>query len=355
MPLGTIHEQLLEHVSTAVMLVDPDCIVIYLNSAAQVLFQLSARQTVARRLRDFIQPPDELEALVARTRGTGLTFARREMELSVGGHRVVADCRATPFPPRNATLLEFVDMERNLRIQREAELLAQQELSRRMLRQLAHEVKNPLGGLRGAAQLLARQLPEDVHKAYTDVIIGEADRLAALVDGMLRPAEQPRKRMANVHEVTEHVAKLIAAEKPAAVHLHKDYDPSLPVVFVDVDQLIQAFLNLAKNALQAIGDAGNITFRSRALSNYNLNGQRHRLVLSIEIEDNGPGIAEELKDTIFYPLVTGRPTGNGFGLTIAQELVSRNGGLIEFSSVPGSTRFQVRLPVSEPAHKQVPT
>jgi two-component system nitrogen regulation sensor histidine kinase GlnL len=326
------------------LLVDENSLVVYLNSAAQVLFQLSARQTLGRPFADFIQSANQLEGLVARTRGTGLTFAGREMELNVGMHRVVADCRATPYPALGGTLLEFVDIERHMRLQREADLLAQQELSRRMLRQLAHEVKNPLGGLRGAAQLLARQLPEDVHRAYTDVIIGEADRLAALVDGMLRPAEQPRQRLANVHEVTEHVARLIAAEKPAGVAVHKDYDPSLPPVCIDVDQLIQAYLNLAKNALQSVGDTGNLTFRSRALSNYNLNGQRHRLVLSIDVEDDGPGIDPDLKDTIFYPLVTGRPSGNGFGLTIAQELVSRNGGLIEFSSTPQCTRFQVRLP-----------
>jgi two-component system nitrogen regulation sensor histidine kinase GlnL len=338
---------MLESLSTAVVLVDAGCKVLYVNPAAEVLLQLSARQTLGRRLADFIQAAEELEALVERTHGTGLTFSRREMALSVGEHRAIVDCRATPFIPARGILLEFADVERTLRIQREAELLAQQDLSRRMLRQLAHEIKNPLGGLRGAAQLLARQLPDNVHKAYTDVIIGEADRLAALVDGMLRPAEQPRQRIANVHEVTEHVAQLIGAEKPTQVSLHKDYDPSLPPAFIDVDQLIQAFLNLGKNALEAVGDEGNLTFRTRALSNFNLNGERHRLVLSLEVEDDGPGIPEELTDTVFYPLVTGRSTGNGLGLTIAQELVSRNGGLIEFSSVPGNTRFQVRLPASQ--------
>ncbi len=324
------------------VLVDVDCRVLYLNTAAEVLLNLSVRKTLGRRLAELLLAADDLEMLVERTQGTGLTFARRELELAVGDHRAVVDCRASPCGA--STLLEFVDVERNLRIQREAELVAQQHLSRRMLRQLAHEIKNPLGGLRGAAQLLARQLPEEVDKAYTHVIIGEADRLAALVDGLLRPADQPKKRAANVHEITEHVAQLIGAEKPAGVVLHKDYDPSLPPALLDVDQMIQAFLNLAKNALQAVGKEGRLTFRTRALTNYTLNGQRHRLVLSLEVEDDGPGIADELKDTIFYPLVTGRASGTGLGLTIAQDLVSRNGGLIEFSSVPGRTRFQVCLP-----------
>ena len=326
------------------VLVDVDYRVLYLNTAAEVLFHLSVRQTVGRRLADLVLFAEPLEALVQRSQGTGLTYSTRELEVAVGDHRAIVDCRASPCGA--GTLLEFVDVEQNLRIQREADLVAQQNLSRRMLRQLAHEIKNPLGGLRGAAQLLARQLPEEVHKAYTDVIIGEADRLAALVDDLLRPGEQPRQRLANIHEVAEHVAQLINAEKPSAVALHKDYDPSLPPALLDVDQMIQAFLNLAKNALEAVGEAGNLTFRSRALTNYILGGKRHRLVLSLEVEDDGPGIPDELKDTLFYPLVTGRATGTGLGLTIAQDLVSRNGGLIEFTSAPGETRFQLRLPGS---------
>jgi two-component system nitrogen regulation sensor histidine kinase GlnL len=229
-------------------------------------------------------------------------------------------------------------------VRREAALVAQQQLSRRIIRQLAHEVKNPLGGLRGAAQLLERQLPEPDLKAYTRVIIEEADRLASLVDGILRAGGAARPEEVNLHRITEHVAQLIEAEKPAGVELLRDYDPSLPAIRVDRHQMIQAFLNIARNAMQAVGERGRLTFRTRALSNFTLAGERHRLVLSAEVEDNGPGIPEDLKETIFYPLVTGRPTGTGLGLTIAQDLVSRNGGLIEFVSHPGKTVFQLRLP-----------
>jgi two-component system nitrogen regulation sensor histidine kinase GlnL len=150
----------------------------------------------------------------------------------------------------------------------------------------------------------------------------------------------------NLHRITEHVAQLIEAEKPAGVELVRDYDPSLPSITVDRHQMIQAFLNLARNALQAVGERGRLIVRTRALSNFTLGGEQHRLVLSAEIEDDGPGIPEDLKETIFYPLVTGRTMGTGLGLTIAQDLVGRNGGLIEFVSQPGRTTFQLRLPVT---------
>jgi two-component system nitrogen regulation sensor histidine kinase GlnL len=200
--------------------------------------------------------------------------------------------------------------------------------------------------LRGAAQLLERQLPDPELRAYTRVIIEEADRLASLVDGILHAGGAPKLEELNLHRITEHVAQLIEAEKPAGVELVRDYDPSLPSIQADRNQLIQAFLNIARNAMQAVGARGRLIFRTRAMSNFTLGAEQHRLVLSAEVEDNGPGIADDLKETIFYPLVTGKPTGTGLGLTIAQDLVARHGGLIEFTSQPGRTVFQLRLPVA---------
>jgi two-component system nitrogen regulation sensor histidine kinase GlnL len=293
-----------------------------------------------------VHPAQELVALCQRAFATGLTFSLHEFTVRVGDREVVLDCRVALLDNERALVLEFVDTERDRRVRREAELVAQQQLSRRIIRQLAHEVKNPLGGLRGAAQLLERQLPDPEQKAYTRVIIEEADRLAALVDGILRAGGAPRQEEINLHRITEHVAQLIEAEKPAGIELVRDYDPSLPAITVDRNQMIQAFLNVGRNAMQALGLSGRLTFRTRALTNFTVGGERHRLVLSAEVEDNGPGIPDELKGTIFYPLVTGRPTGTGLGLTIAQDLVSRNGGLIEFTSEPGRTVFQIRLPVT---------
>ena len=317
----------------------------YLNPAAESLFGISSRRTIGRALAEFINPAQELVSLCQRALATSLTFNLHEFVARVGERDVVVDCRVALLDDEHCLVLEFLDTERDRRVRREAELVAQQRLSRRIIRQLAHEVKNPLGGLRGAAQLLERQLPNAEQKAYTRVIIEEADRLAALVDGILRAGGAPRPEEINLHRIIEHVAQLIEAEKPSTIELLRDYDPSLPAVTVDRNQMIQAFLNVARNAMQALGDRGRLIFRTRALTNFTVGGERHRLVLSAEVEDNGPGIPEELKETIFYPLVTGRPTGTGLGLTIAQDLVSRNGGLIEFTSEPGRTVFQIRLPV----------
>jgi two-component system nitrogen regulation sensor histidine kinase GlnL len=302
---------------------------------------------VGRPLAELVLPPDELVGLCKKALDTGLTYGCRELAARVADREILLDCRVGLLDSHpDDLLLELFDTHMDRQLRREEDLLAQQRLSRRIIRQLAHEVKNPLGGLRGAAQLLERQLPSADLKAYTKVIIEEADRLAALVDGILRAGGQSRPALTNLHEITEHVSQLIEAEKLPTVRLVRDYDPSLPPTVIDRDQLIQAVLNVARNALQAVSDVdGKLIFRTRALTNYTLAGKRYRLILSIEIEDNGPGISDELKDTIFYPLVTGKSTGTGLGLTIAQDLVSRNGGLIEFASRPGATTFYIRLPV----------
>jgi len=292
-----------------------------------------------------VTPSTELVDLCQRALRSGLTIGIHEFSARVGDRELTLDYRAAPLEGEHGLLLELVDTERDRMVRREASLVAQQKLSRRIVSQLAHEVKNPLGGLRGAAQLLERQLQVAELRDYTRVIIEEADRLAALVDSILRPGDVAAPALVNLHQITEHVADLIDAEKPDTVEVQRDYDPSLPQVNVDRNQLIQAFLNLARNALQAVGEHGRLIFRTRALSNFTIGGKQYRLVLSAEVEDDGPGISDDLKETIFYPLVTGKSTGTGLGLTIAQDLVSRNGGLIEFTSQPGSTVFRVRLPV----------
>lgn len=317
----------------------------FLNSAAQTLLGLSERQSLGRNIAELVLPADELVDLCERALATRLTFGLRELAARVGDRELSLDCRAAPLEDGAGLLLELLDTERDRTVRREAEFIAQQKLSRRIIRQLAHEVKNPLGGLRGAAQLLERQLPDPAQKEYTRVIIEEADRLAALVDSILTPGKAPAPTVVNLHEITEHVANLIAAEKREGIALVRDYDPSLPPIEVDRNQMIQALLNLTRNAMQAIGERGRLIIRTRALSNFTIGGRQHRLVLSAEIEDSGPGISDDLKETIFYPLITGKPTGTGLGLTIAQDLVSRNGGLIEFTSRPGSTVFRIRLPV----------
>ena len=219
-----------------------------------------------------------------------------------------------------------------------------------MVRQLAHEIKNPLGGLRGAAQLLERELLDPALREYTRVIISEADRLTNLLDSMLGPGRPPSKQLVNVHELLERVYHLLRSEAPPGVVIDRDYDPSLPPLTLDPNHIIQAMLNLGRNAIQALAGAAmnespRLILRTRAASNVSVGAHRHRLVASIQFEDNGPGVLNEIRETIFYPLVSGRADGTGLGLGIAQDLVSRHGGLIEFDSAPGRTIFVISLPM----------
>jgi len=243
-------------------------------------------------------------------------------------------------------IVELFEMTQWRQFDREKALIKQRGASRRIIRQLAHEIRNPLGGLRGAAQLLERELKTPELREYTRVIIKEADRLAALTKNLLGPTTQPSMALTNIHELIEHVFLLIESEAPQGINIVRDYDPSLPDISLDRDQIIQSFLNIARNAVQSLGDTGTLTIRTRVLTNFIIDSKRHRLVISVEFEDTGPGIADEIADSIFYPLFTDREGGTGLGLPLAQDLVSRHGGLIEFESSPGQTVFMVRLPIN---------
>jgi two-component system nitrogen regulation sensor histidine kinase GlnL len=294
--------------------------------------------------------PEFLDIL-NRTLESGVTYAN-EMRLGrteVHPEERIIDCRVSLLQtgdlPR--VLIEMTDVTRRSRISRENALIIQHGAGRQMIRQLAHEIKNPLGGLRGAAQLLGRQLDSDELREYTSVIISEADRLASLVDTLLGPGGPPNKQAVNVHELLEYVVRL---QEPGwgNITLRRDYDAGLPAILLDRDQVVQALLNLLQNAATALDGQGVIQLRTRAIMNFTIGDTRHPVIASIEIEDDGPGIPPELQDTVFYPLVTGRPNGTGLGLPTAQELLSRHGGLIEFESRPGRTVFFVRIPLLEP-------
>ena len=344
---------LLDALSTGIVMLDAQLCAIYANVAAQDLLAFSLNKARGRPFSDFLHDTNGFTATLRRALQTGEGIADRELTIRpIGAPRDARtlDVTITPLEGQitgTHLLLELADTTQRQRISRENDLLARLDGSRLMVRQLAHEIKNPLGGLRGAAQLLERELQEAELREYTRVIIGEADRLATLVDSIAGPSRAPQKTLINVHEICEHVYHLLRAEARAAVLVERDYDPSLPNAMLDRHQMIQALLNVARNALQALGDAGRITVRTRALSNVSIGPARHRLVASLQVEDNGAGVPEALRSSIFYPLVTGRPNGTGLGLAVAQELVTRNGGLIEFESQPGRTVFTLLLPLGE--------
>ncbi len=343
---------LLDALSTGILMLDAQLCPVYANVAAQDLLAFSLKMARGRPFTDFLHDAEGLRGILRRALETGESLADREVSIRpAGAPREVRtlDVTITPFAGLTGTqlLVEIADTTQRRRISRENDLLARLDGSRLMVRQLAHEIKNPLGGLRGAAQLLERELPKASMKEYTQLIIGEADRLTALVDSMSGPTRAPAKSLINVHEVCEHVYHLLRAEAPAGIVIERDYDPSLPEAMLDRHQIIQALLNVARNALQAQGDLGRIVLRTRARSHATIGSVQHRLIASLQVEDAGPGVPQHLRSSIFYPLVTGRPNGTGLGLAVAQELVTRNGGIIEFESETGRTVFSLLLPLGE--------
>lgn len=344
---------ILDLLATSILVVDARDNVRWLNAAAADLLAIGPTSAQGRRFASLLAQGEAIGNLVGRSRAGGEPLAIRGFELSPaarGDARYQVDLCLTPLPDASV-LIEIADTTRQNRITRDTALLAQQGGSRVMARQLAHEIKNPLGGLRGAAQLLERELPNEELKEYTRVIIGEADRLCALVDGLLGPARPIRRIPVNVHELIDHVYRLVRAEAPAGVAIERDYDPSLPALALDRDLMVQAMLNLARNAVQALGDRGALTLRSRALTHATIGAERHRVVASLQFEDDGPGVPAELGETIFYPLVTARAGGTGLGLAVAQDIATRHGGIIEFDSRPGRTVFSLLLPM-ENGHEQ---
>lgn len=338
---------LLEHLSTAVVAVDGENRVGYLNPAAESLLRVSARQALGVALARIGPGFRQLALAVDGVRARGASTTEREQRLALPfGGLVTVDCTLTPLPD-GRTVLELEPLDQQLRLARENRLLSEQRAIRELLRGLAHEIRNPLGGLRGAAQLLDRELAEPHMKEYTSVIIGEADRLRALVDGLLTPEGRLETAPTNLHEVAERVRALVEAEAPPEVEIVRDYDPSIPPLAANADQLIQALLNLMRNALQAVGDQGRIVLQTRTHRQVTIGERLHRLVARLSVVDDGPGVPPELLDSLFYPMVTGRPEGSGLGLAIAQSLVARHGGLIECTSEPGRTVFTVWLPLED--------
>ena len=255
----------------------------------------------------------------------------------------------TDHPDR--LVMEMVEIEQQARVDREERWMGLAQANKELLRNLAHEIKNPLGGIRGAAQLLAMEIGSPELAEYTNVIIHEADRLQALVDRLLAPHRRPKMvGDVNIHEVCERVRALVSAEYPRGLEVARDYDASLPEFRGDREQLIQALLNIVQNAAQALGEriaAGDarIELRTRVARQVTIGKQRYRLALELHVEDNGPGIPAEIRDRIFHPLVSGREGGSGLGLTLAQTFVQQHSGTVGCHSEPGRTVFTITIPL----------
>lgn len=353
---------LLDQLATAVLVLDGGLRMRYLNSATEMLFGASARRLVGTPLPGLVTQGESLAERLLEALSSEAPYTERELNLQLGSAvdtPVVVDCMVTPMRLGNgarALLLELHQQDRHMRISRDENLLTQQQASRAVVRGLAHEIKNPLGGLRGAAQLLDAELHDPELQDYTRVIMAEADRLQQLVDTLLGPNLPAQMREVNIHQVMERVRTLVAAEGHPGITVRSDYDPSLPLLIADPDQLIQAVLNIVRNAIEALlsqsrrGQPAEVVLITRAQRQFTIGHHRHRLVIRVDVVDNGPGIPPEFVEQIFYPMVTGRAEGTGLGLSIAQDLIGRHGGMIECQSRPGETRFSIFLPLrqSEP-------
>lgn len=352
---------LLDSLSTAVLVLDGDLNIAYINSAAETLLATSANRIIGTSAVHLLSGGEHHSDALAAALSDGNPYTVRKTPLSLPDQsQVIVDYTVTPValpPPLGTTLLiEIQPMERIMRIDREEALISAHDTSRNLIRGLAHEIKNPLGGIQGAAQLLAAELGDKELREYTTIITYEVERLRKLVDRLLGPNKPARFQPVNIHEITEHVAALIEAETRDELPIIRDYDPSIPDIHGDREQLIQAVLNVARNAMQSlkgaglVGRGGCIRLRTRIQRHFTIGRDHHRVVCRLDIVDNGPGIPAEIGHRIFYPMISGRPEGSGLGLPIAQSAIAVHRGLIECDSHPGHTQFSIFLPIDS-AHE----
>ena len=337
----------LDLLSSAVVLVDAKLIIRHINPAAENLFAVSSRQLLGHPLQRLVGETAELSAALDNALKNNWSYTGHNILIELARDiQLHVDCTVTPVETSNARLLlEVRPIDQQLKAAREEQLAQQQQANRELVRNLAHEIKNPLGGIRGSAQLLERELASEQLKEYTQVIIQEADRLQDLMQRLLSSHRVMQPALASIHEILERVRRLIHAEYHD-VSVRRDYDTSLPDITGDREQLLQAILNISRNAAQAMQGKGEIIFRTRAARQVTLAKKHYQLALELQVIDNGPGIPENIRDKIFYPLVSGRENGSGLGLTIAQSFIQQHGGTIEVASRPGRTCFSLMLPLT---------
>ncbi len=338
--------------ATLVAVVGRSGIVLYANSALEDTLALSRRAIVGSSFPESFAQPDQLHSALQGVRSAQFSALRFDASINRLSHEPLpVQVFVTPTDDPDEIIVELLPLEQQARQDREERLADQAQANKELIRNLAHEIKNPLGGIRGAAQLLEMEIDSRELAEYTQVIIHEADRLQALVDRLLAPHRRPQVvSEVNIHEVCERVRSLIGAEFPRGLVVVRDYDTSIPEFRGDREQLIQTVLNIAHNACHALAgqiaqDQARLTFRTRIARQVTLGKQRYKLALELHVIDNGPGVPESIKDRIFYPLVSGRDGGSGLGLTLAQTFVQQHQGLIECESAPGHTDFKVMIPL----------
>lgn len=342
--------EILDSMVSAILVTDDELKLQYMNQAAEELLGNSFLRFKDVPVDQILENP-KLKTYIQQAISALQSQLIREDQFVIGLNGTIhVDYAITPLTKDDeitGLLFEISQIDRQIRIARETQIINTQATNQSVLRGIAHEIKNPLGGLRGAAQLLEIEIEDEAVKEYTQIIISEADRLTKLVDNMLGSSQRPQKTWVNIHEVLEHARSITIAENTKGLSISTNYDPSIPEIKGDRDQLVQIVLNLLNNAVRSMKGNGEIQILTRVLRNFTVRTSNHPLVLSVKITDNGPGVPEDLKDKIFFPMITGHADGTGLGLSIAQSLINQHNGLIEFESEPGRTRFNIIIPIGE--------
>jgi two-component system nitrogen regulation sensor histidine kinase GlnL len=353
-------ESMFNTMNIAVLCLDHELNIRYINQSAESLLDVSANRAIGLPLTDLILNSKEIESVLFDAIQIQHPYTQRRAVFQLhDASSITVDYTVTPWQHENwpRLIVELYPMDRFLRIDRDEALISHQEVARQMIRGLAHEIKNPLGGIRGVAQLLAREFATPELQEFTDIIISETDRLTSLVDRLLGPKSRPEPVLTNIHRLLERVRTLVELEFHSSIQVARDYDPSIPEVTVDPGLLIQAFLNITRNAVQSLTEATpkdsnkegdwkpSVKFTTRTLRQYAIGQKFHRVSLKIDIEDNGNGVPENIREQLFFPMITGRSDGTGLGLSIAHSIVHQHGGAIEFESEPGRTIFSIILPL----------
>ena len=341
--------QMFDHLSTAVLLFGEDLKLDCINAACEDLLSISNRQVMGHTAYEVLPRSTNFADIIKRSLCTGHAYAERCLKLDLhNSHSITVDCKVTPIMEGDVTtkvIVEMVNADPMQRALHEENIAVLHDAARGSVRGMAHEIKNPLGGIRGAAQLLERELDDEELIEYTQIIIQESDRLRNFIDSMLSSDKKLTFEKINIHEVLEYVCNLINAEFDQVLNIRRDYDPSLPDLYIDREQILQAVINVVRNAVQAIDVEGQILICTRALRKFTIHQNLHRLVLKIDIVDDGPGIPDEIENGIFYPMISGRAEGTGLGLSIAQSLINLHNGIIKNERKDEKTIFSIYLPM----------
>lgn len=343
--------RIIDNLATAVLLLGKDMQLIFINSAGEGLLSVSNKRVSGMTPKQIWPNSSFFYEAIKRSLMSGGTCVERGVELNLNNAQsIIVDCMITPIMVNDAAeeiLVELVDADAFIRVMQETNQQTVQGAAKESVKGMAHEIKNPLGGIRGAAQLLEQELDNEDLLEYTQIIINESDRLRNFIDRMLTTSNQPIKSTMNIHEVLEYVISVVRAENNSSINIEKDYDPSIPDINADRAQIIQAVLNLIRNAVQAIDDKGSIKVKTRIQRQITIQNRLNRHVIELDIIDSGPGVPAEIEAGVFYPLVTGRAEGTGLGLSIAQQLIQSHGGLINYERKDSHSYFSILLPIEQ--------